>query len=91
VGWALASGANVAAMLFSRANGRGALMLCTALVGLFACAALATSFSLGDEKPALAEQTCSRACLWQDPVAGSPLRGVARDGRGIGARLDSIA
>ena len=55
--WALASGANLAALLFSTANGRGALMLCTALAGLFACAALATSFSLCDENPRLRRKT----------------------------------
>ena len=47
---AFAGGPELSALLFGTANGRGALGLCAALVGLFTCAAFATSFSVGDEQ-----------------------------------------
>jgi hypothetical protein len=49
--WAVASRPEVSALLFATANGRGALMRCAALAGLFICGAFATFFSLGDEQP----------------------------------------
>ncbi len=47
---ALAGGPQLTALLFGTADGRGALILWAALAGLFTCAALATSFSVGDEQ-----------------------------------------